>query len=156
MTADFIEILDSFNLTQAIHEPTHAKGHCLDLVIFTGLSPVEFLTKDICVSDHKLVLFSVVLSQPSFIDHAPVHRRVFNSTSASKFTEHFISASLTAFNPDLNPVFNTEELVSLFNHTCQTILDSVAPLKLKRFKKDPQPWLTESTNERVNGERLGW
>ena len=130
-----------------MQEPTHVNGHCLDLILFTGLSPSGFLTKDICVSDHKLVLFSMVLFQPSFIEESPVYRRAFNSMSASRFKELFNCASLAAPGPDFSPGFNTEELVSLFNHTCRTILDSVAPLKLKSSNKEPQPWLTESANE---------
>ncbi|XP_065809456.1 uncharacterized protein [Labrus bergylta] len=128
LAGDFMDILESFNLTQAIQEPTHSKGHTLDLVLYSGLCPNNFETKDICVSDHKLVLFRMVLSQPPFISKAPVRSRVFNSTSASKFKELFISVSSTAFYQH----FNTEELVSSFNLTCQAVLDSVAPYKDKK------------------------
>ena len=140
---DFMDTLESFNLTQAIQEPTHSKGHILDLVLYSGLSPDNFEIKDICVSDHKMVLFNVLLTQVPFNHSTPFRRRVFNSMSASKFSELFTTASLTAFNPH----FNTEELVSLFNHTCQSVLDSVAPYKDKKSKRVPQPWLNESTNE---------
>lgn len=53
VVADFIDTLESFNLTQAIQEPTHSKGHTLDLVLYSGLSPENFEAKDICVSDCK-------------------------------------------------------------------------------------------------------
>ena len=57
-TSDFIDILESFNLTQAVQEPTHSKGHILDLVLSNGLSPDNLTIKDICVSDHKAVLLN--------------------------------------------------------------------------------------------------
>ena len=37
--SDFMDILESFNLTQAVQEPTHSKGHILDLILHCGLSP---------------------------------------------------------------------------------------------------------------------
>ena len=95
------------------------------------------------MSDHKAVLFNVVLSQPPTNLTSPARGRVFNSMSASKFSERFTAASLTAFNPHSD----TEELVSFFNHTCQTVLDSVAPYKVKKSNRTPQPWLNESTQE---------
>ena len=52
-----------------------------------------------------------------------------------KVSELFTSASLSAFNPNSN----TEELVSLFNHTCQTVLDSAAPYCDKQSKIAAQP-----------------
>lgn len=60
LSIDFMETLESFNLTQAIQEPTHSKGQSLDLVLYGGLSPDGFITEDICVSDHRLVLFHMV------------------------------------------------------------------------------------------------
>ena len=126
-TTDFMDILESFNLTQAVQEPTHSKGHILDLVLSSGLSPDNLTVKDICVSDRKAVLFNIILSQTPFNHNAPVRGRVFNTSSASKFSELF-SASLTAFNSD----FNTEELVSLFNHSCQSALGITAPYKNKK------------------------
>lgn len=114
VVTDFMDTLESFNLPQAIQEPTHSKGHSLHLVLYSGLSPDNFETRDICVSDHKAVLLSVVSSELI---------RVFNSMSVNKFSLLFTAASLTAFNLH----FNTTELLSLFNHCCQTVLDSVAP-----------------------------
>jgi len=128
LVSDFMDTLEFFNLIQ---EPTHSKGHTLDLVIHLGLSPDNLKLKDICVSDHKAILFNLVLYQPPFNRNLPVRHRTFNSMSASQFSELFNTAFLTA----LNPNFYTEELVSLFNHTCQTVLDTVAPYKVKKVQE---------------------
>lgn len=48
----FTDRLDSFNISQIIIDPTHEKGHTLDLVLSGGLSPDII---DICkfaVCDH--------------------------------------------------------------------------------------------------------
>lgn len=124
---DFMDTLESFNLTQAIQEPTHSKGHTLDRVLYSGLNPDNFETKDICVSDHKAVLFSVVLSQLSITPSTPVCRQVFNSMSASKFSELFTAASFTAF----NPLCNTEELVSVFITPVKLSWTLLPPSKIK-------------------------
>lgn len=85
-STDFMGILDSFNLTQTVQEPTHAKGHTLDLVLHHGLNLDNLTTVDICVLDHKAVLFSIVLSLPHLNHILPVRHCVFNSRSASQFT----------------------------------------------------------------------
>ena len=95
------------------------------------------------MTDHKAVLFNVVLNQLTFNQNTPVYRLFFNSMPASDFSELFTPAFLTAFNPH----FNTEELASFFNHTCKSVLDSVAPYKEKKPKLSKQPWLTEGTQK---------
>lgn len=140
---DFTETFESFNLTQAVHVPTHQKGHTLDLILSSGLSPENVMTKDICVSDHKAVLFNVFLTQTPPTPGTPVLRRVFNSMSASKFSELFLTTSSTAFNSH----FSAEELLSLFKHSCTSILDSIAPFREKTATITPQPWLNEYTQE---------
>lgn len=72
-----------------------------------GLNLDNLTTIDICVSDRKAVLFSIVLSLPRLNHILPVHRHVFNSWSASKFTELFSVGFSTAFNPN----FTIEELL---------------------------------------------
>ena len=36
---DFMDILESFNLTQDIQEPAHSKGHTHDLFLYNSLTP---------------------------------------------------------------------------------------------------------------------
>jgi hypothetical protein len=62
------ELLESLNLQQHIHEPTHIKGHTLDLVI-SRQSDEPFLTNirvcDIHFSDHFAITLDVALSKPA-------------------------------------------------------------------------------------------
>lgn len=57
LAKDFISTLDSFNLTQFINFPTHNKGHILDLVCCTGVTPCNLSAVELPISDHKFVLF---------------------------------------------------------------------------------------------------
>ena len=45
LVRDFLNIIDSFNLVQSVLEPTHERGHTLDLVLSYGL-PV--LNLEVC------------------------------------------------------------------------------------------------------------
>lgn len=66
LVTDFMHTLECFILTQALKEPAYTKGHTFDLVLFCGFCPDSLSVEDICVSDHKAVLISVVLSRLSF------------------------------------------------------------------------------------------
>ena len=49
------------------------------------------------------------------------------------------------YNLDCNDVLSADELICLFNSTCTSTLDSVAPLRTKRTKALSEPWLNDST-----------
>jgi len=55
LTKDFTFCLDSFGLLQHIHFPTHSKGHILDLVCCSGLTPLNCSAVDLPISDHMLI-----------------------------------------------------------------------------------------------------
>jgi len=46
-------ILDNFELSQYVTEPTHNKGHILDLIISKGLNISEVVVTDVAFSDHN-------------------------------------------------------------------------------------------------------
>lgn len=110
-------------------------------------------TKELCVSDHKAIVFDAQLlpatPKPSF----PLRSRIFNASSASGFSEAFLTAHS---NPPITISHcDTDELVSHFNKTCLAILDSNPPFKRRRSKSCAVPWvqlglLSESV-EKLNG-----
>ena len=61
LAKDFLDVLDSFNLTQHITEPTHELGHTLDLVISIGLNISNVQVRPTVCSDHFPVFFDFVL-----------------------------------------------------------------------------------------------
>ncbi len=60
-TSDFIKLLDSFDLTQYVKQPTLDKGHTLDLVLSYGLCMEDVKLVDFAISDHNSVLFQIPL-----------------------------------------------------------------------------------------------
>ncbi|XP_037387773.1 uncharacterized protein LOC119261863 [Pygocentrus nattereri] len=59
LSRDFTSCLDSFGLQQYINFPTHSKGHILDLVCCSGVTPTHCKADLFSLSDHKLISFNV-------------------------------------------------------------------------------------------------
>lgn len=64
LASDFIKLLESFSLIQYVNQPSHDKGHTLDLVLSYGFCVDDVNLVDSAVSDHNAVLFQVPLLSP--------------------------------------------------------------------------------------------
>ncbi len=81
-TSDFIKLLDSFDLTQYVKQPTHDKGtHLTSCSYVLCMEDVKLI--DFAISDHNAVLFQIPLvlsdSKPSTL----ICSRPLNSLSFS-------------------------------------------------------------------------
>ncbi len=56
-----ITVLNTFDLIQHVHEPTHNHGHTLDLLISRGLNISSIVIKDVSLSDH-FCIFDILIS----------------------------------------------------------------------------------------------
>ena len=146
MVSDFINLIESFNLSLLNTGPTHRLGHTLDLVLSYGLNTNNMKTIAPCLSDHCTILFDAVMPLPLAKPKIPVRlSRYCNSLTATKFSEALSSSPNIHIIENSSPLTSTEELISLFNSTCATILDTVAPLKIKKPKPKGSPWLNDTT-----------
>lgn len=71
MISQFLELVDSFNLTQSVTGPTHEHGHTLDLVLSLGFPLLNVELNDTCLSDHKPIIFNASLSGPPPTANSP-------------------------------------------------------------------------------------
>ena len=57
----FNTLLHEHNFDQLIHEPTHVKGHTLDLLIVRKPchSISNVCVRNICISDHFIITFDI-------------------------------------------------------------------------------------------------
>ncbi len=55
-------ILNTFDLIQHVHGPTHNGGHTLDLLISRGLKISSIVIKDVALSDHFCIFFDILIS----------------------------------------------------------------------------------------------
>lgn len=144
MVKEFLALINSFNLIQSSYGPTHNKGHCLDLVLSSGLSISTQEIYDPGVSDHYLIAAEFVLLCPSPQSPQPQQlARTITSSTASTFVNMFNAALPPQTSADLQS--GTDDLFAHFDSLCTDILNSIAPLKAKKFKSKPPPWLNDST-----------
>lgn len=103
LVKDFLNLIDSFNLTQSVTAPMHEKGHTLDLVLSHGLNVCIREICDTRISDHLPVLFTVTLPCSQVDLRAPVHRlRAFNPLTASQFSIAFNDSVLPTIGDSCN------------------------------------------------------
>ena len=70
-------VLDNYGLTQHVAEPTHNKGHTLDLIISKGLNISKVVVTDVALSDHSCVFFESSIS---------VHKNVQNDVTIKLYS----------------------------------------------------------------------
>ena len=141
MAKDFSNLIDYFNLVKSVSGPTQEQGHTLDIVLSYGLPVFNLETCDTVFSDHMSVLFEAALASDTFKPCTAARRcRIINPSTAVQFSVAFSQNSVI---PD--SVCNTEELSLCFHSTCQTVLDTVAPLKFRQPKTKTEPWLNNAT-----------
>ena len=98
--------------------------------------------KDASFSDHLPIVFNIFTHGPlSTVRSTGQYSRFINYTTVAKFSDSYQeNAAETLI------LSNLEELLSLFYSSCLTILDSIAPLKLKRAKTmKSYPWLDDNS-----------
>ena len=144
LVRDFLDLIDSFNLTQSVCGPTHEKGHTLDLVLSFGLT---VNISEICetrISDDLPILFNITAPCLKTETSAPARRlRAINSATATQFSIVFNASVPYTLDDCCN--LSADELATLFNSACTDTLDIVAPFRTKRTKALSEPWLNEST-----------
>ena len=92
----FQELLDAFSLVQHIHEPTHRKGHTLDLIItrIDDKSVKNVRISDPLISDHAAVFCEISsLKKPSFQRKQILHRKL-RSIDSDRFIQDIEDSAL--------------------------------------------------------------
>ena len=129
----FKNLISEHDLTQPVTEPTHIKGHTLDLLLFRHpelSSPSLF--DDICISDHFILTVPLPFSKPK-----PVANTV-NSRNIKAIDMLSFKSSLTE---SLNSIKNSITSFSL-SECVKTVLDKFAPIKTRQITVRPAaPWI---------------
>ncbi|KAL6491482.1 hypothetical protein MHYP_G00018270 [Metynnis hypsauchen] len=139
--AEFLQMLDCFNLRQLVDVPTHTRGHTLDLVI-TDSAPVRNLSVyDLGVSDHRTVSMELPIlplsMKPKCLEQCykasglTVHKLAYREHQKAYSRSIMEARSQFYGNIIKNSQGNSEQLFKTINH----LLKPQAPL------------LTDSTEE---------
>lgn len=106
LTSHFLDLTESFDLTQSVTGATHSKGHNLDLVLSFGLSLEDLNLVDMLVTDHKAIVSKVSLQLLFRSPYPATCSHTLNDSSAAKFL-HFPVSPL-----------NLDLLLRSFNDQC--------------------------------------
>lgn len=137
LTKDFISCLDSFGLQQYIDFPTHSKGHILDLVCCSGVTPLNCSAVDLPISDHMLVSFNLSLTLSK-----TKQSRIMSFRNIKNINLADLTTGIDSF-PIITPPCTPDQLVSHYNDGLQTLLDSLAPLKTRTVSfPHSAPWFS--------------
>ena len=143
----FNSTLEEHGFKQFIEEPTHVKGHTLDVLVARENSSIvsDFYVKDpgLCnqqgkfSKDHFAIITSLTVSKPAEVKQT-ITFRPFKDIDLEYFQLQLGKSLLLKDSYIRN--LNVDDLVSLYNETLNNILNEVAPLKTKVICPKPQPW----------------
>ncbi len=135
MSREFLNILNCMDFNQHVTQPTHNRGHTLDLVISYGLSTGVSSVVDLAVSDHYCVFFNITSFSHQEAPVRTVRKRCLTSEVAANFIKILQSTPAEVLPAPC------DFIVDDFNNKLKTSLDAVAPLLTKTVRtKKTQPW----------------
>ena len=135
----FIDLLEVRNLTQLIFEPTHKAGHILDWLITRNEkhdSIMKIRVKDLCISDHFLITFTIDFKKPK----RPVKEIMSRNMRAISYDDLSFDLALScATCVSLSDACKA----TLFTSEIAAVFDRHAPLRARSVSQRPSaPWLT--------------
>ena len=139
---------------KSVEEPTHERGHTLDLVITRQeeLDVYELTVTPNTLFDHSTIEFKLPFSKPDLPIKTIKYRKT-KDIDIESFTQDIEESKLIQ-----NPPSDLEQLVSTYQSTLSEIFDKHAPEIEKNFKPRPDsPWYNEeirkAKRERRKAER---
>ncbi|XP_071501393.1 uncharacterized protein [Diadema antillarum] len=138
-TKSLTDLLFSANLKQLVSQPTHARGHTLDLVITREANECikELYLRDAMPSDHSAIVFTVALSRPMPVRKTFCFRKL-RDIDYDIFRSDL--ESLFAASEDLD-YLDIDQKVNLYNSSLMKTLNHHAPVKFASVQLRPQaPW----------------
>ena len=115
-------------------EPTHTRGHTLDLVISKGVNISSVGVKDFALSDHFCVFFDLQIIPNVQLTSVSVKRRYINENTSAKFMEAIAMSPIVSAE-------SVDELLDKFNWKMSNVMDVVAPIKTKMtLIRKKTPW----------------
>jgi len=141
VAANFLGLLESFDLQQHVHSYTHRSGHTLDLVISRSAESilnVPSVDDSSIISDHYTVCADLQFAKPSW-ERKRIRARKLKAVDIEQFKKDIgLSPRLSYSSSDL------QELLHLYNSELSSILDKHAPLKSRIVAIRPAaPWFSE-------------
>ena len=140
-SAELLDILHCFNITQHVDFPTHTGGHTLDLVCTSGVTINNLTCTDLAISDHLTITLDIDIPTPLVKQKRIITYRNLKSINPSSF-----SSTLADTIPEnlLTSAISPAELVNTYNNVLSSCLDQTAPTKSRTVSfTHSAPWYTD-------------
>jgi len=138
--SSFLDLLDTFNLTQHIAFPTHDSDNTLDLLITRSTSSLVSSTD--CtytpISDHRFISSTLSIPTNSRPPRVIKPTRKINSINITNFSNDILASTLYT-----SPASTLAPYLDQFSSTLTALLDKHAPLKTTSCLSRPhKPFIT--------------
>lgn len=151
LASEFLNIIDSFNLVQWVKEPTHNRGHMLDLILSFGLSITDTEVIELPISDHFPIIFKMALPAMPYITVSDLKQvRVYSPRFCEAFTERYNEITSSVSYESLLLDLDVEQHLESLNIVWLEILNAVAPYRLLKPQRKAEPWLDQDIRSRDN------
>ena len=135
----FKDVLDTFSLVHHVTDPTHRKGHILDLVMTREeeMDIQSMQNHGPVISDHSAIYFSIPckLSQPA--------KRTFTHRKTRAINLIQFNSDILASDFYTSPATTLDEAVHQYNSVLTGLLDKHAPELTKPLRTRPSvPWFS--------------
>ena len=133
------ELLQSFDCTQHVNEPTHKDGHILDLVITRRETTVSAVHVGGLLSDHALVTATLDISKPP-VQYTWTTCRNWRNLSLTEFETDLTASRLCNDLSSLDEM-SADELTDLYKEEMTSLLDKHCPVtKVRHRLGEMTPW----------------
>ena len=148
----FMELLQTFDYTQHVKQPTHKGNHILDLIITRSEDNIIHRTTvvDPVLSDHYAVRCKVLFAKPP-LEKIDITYRNLKRIDYSRFREEIKDLKLMH-----EKTLSLNDLVERYNTKLASLLNNHAPVRNKVVTLRPKsPWFTpEIKDQKAKLRRL--
>ncbi len=126
-TKEIVTALNTFDVIQHVHGPTHNRGHTLDLLISRGLNISSIVINDVDLSDHFCIFFDILICVTTESRSVTVRKRCINENTSVLFMEAISST------PSISTDY-VDILLDSFNSKVKNVIDDFAPVRVLQEK----------------------
>ena len=144
-TKKFMDLLETFSLSQHVSGPTHLSGHTLDLIVTRSSDDVVLASPKATfpISDHFIIQCPIGFPRPALSCKELTFRKLKNIDIAEFSADIASSVLCASVHWD-----NIDALSDCFNMTITDILDKHAPLKTRIMINRPKiPWFNDDIKQ---------
>ena len=138
-SVNFLNILDSCNITQHVHSATHLHGHTLDLILTSDSSLVSNVVVSDYISDHAMIKCQVETPiTPNSQANRVTYRR-YHKINMDTLRNDLSNCSFVACPGD-----TAKKLYDQYTNDLSNLLDKHAPEVTRCLAKEPAKWLSDT------------